>query len=286
MSAEKTKLIIIVAVLAITSLTYRLIDYNSFEQTSILFVGLPALLTILVIKYAKTPKTAYGVVFRIITLFLLMSSILLGEGIVCVLFAAPIFYGVSAIIVSIYEYQKKNRKINSILIIPVLILLSQLSEIKSTPPNQTIQVSKVFFHNINLQEDISKSPDLSTNLPYFFKLGFPKPVGIKVQGTDIGDEINISFKSTTKGVGVLSLRIVSCNKNQVVLEVAKDESHINHWLTWEKILIEVKQFGNHQSEVTWTTSYTCDLGPQWYFTPLENYAVRLMNLHLINTYFN
>ena len=31
--------------------------------------------------------------------------------------------------------------------------------------------------------------------------------------------------------------------------------------------------------------FTFDLGPSWYFEPFEKYAIRLMNEHLINSYY-
>jgi hypothetical protein len=40
-----------------------------------------------------------------------------------------------------------------------------------------------------------------------------------------------------------------------------------------------------QTEVLWTTNFTCDLGPSWYFETFQTYAVDLMNAHLIQSYF-
>ena len=124
MGKSKNKLYGIVAVLVIIGLTFRFIVFGELEQTGLLFVGLPALLTIMMIKFPTTPKSAYGITFRVITLFLLMSSILLGEGIVCILFAAPIFYGVAALIIFIKSYLKKQEraKLFTVVIIPFLFV--------------------------------------------------------------------------------------------------------------------------------------------------------------------
>ena len=90
---KKNSLYLLVGILAALSLFVRVVSSLHLEQTSILFVGLPAIVTVLVIKFAKTPKTARGVAFQSITIFLLMSSVLFGEGLICILMAAPIFYG-------------------------------------------------------------------------------------------------------------------------------------------------------------------------------------------------
>ena len=84
---SKLKLYIVVGVLAIISILFRVINEFHFEQESLLFVGLPALITVLVIKFAKPSSSLFGFVFKIITLFLLMSSVVFGEGVVCILFA-------------------------------------------------------------------------------------------------------------------------------------------------------------------------------------------------------
>ena len=56
-----------VIALVIASFTFRILLNMRFEQTSILFVGIPALISLLLIKYSSTPKTIYGVVFKTLT---------------------------------------------------------------------------------------------------------------------------------------------------------------------------------------------------------------------------
>ncbi len=277
-----------VAVLTIASITFRLINQFHFEQTSLLFVGLPALITVLMIRFSKTPKSAYGVVFRTITLFLLMSSIVLGEGTVCVLFAAPLFYGVAALIVFLFNYAKKKDKdkMYSLLVIPLIILLAHPFGMKSTGEITTVSTTQTFANTIALT-DLNKHPNFMLDYPAFFHVGFPKPLDIQGEGLAIGDTRDIRFESTTKGIGTLSLQIAEASNQKIVFDIAKDETHIAHWLTWKKVEVEIIPSEDQNSTtVVWTSHYTCDLGPQWYFAPLEKLTVDLMNQHLINSYFN
>lgn len=200
---NKLKLYVIVGILAVASLLFRIINATHFEQTSILFVGLPALITVLVIKFAPPSKSLYGFVFKIITLFLLMSSILFAEGIVCILFAAPIFYGISGLLVYIYEFfKKRDNKTYSLVAIPVaLILLIQPTGIKTDPEIQTVSVTQKVSHKISLS-DFNKSPDFQLNYPSLFKIGFPKPLDITGSGFNVGDIRNIRFESSTKGIAL------------------------------------------------------------------------------------
>jgi hypothetical protein len=286
-NSNKIKLYVLVGVLVVSSISFRLINDYNLEQTSILFVGLPALMTLLMVKYSKTPKSAYGVVFKVITIFLLMSSILLGEGSICVLFAAPIFYGVAALIVFIIEYLKKRNesKLLSVLLIPVLLVVAQPFGIKGEPEIQTEETCVVINKGVSI-DSFNKKPDLLKNYPNFFKIGFPKPIGIQGTGTTIGDTRNIQFESSTKGIGTLSLEVIESNESSIIFKVINDNSHINHWLTWKKMKVEIIKISPNQTKIKWISQYQCDLGPSWYFEPLEEIAVEIMNKHLIDVYFN
>ena len=285
-SSRKTTLYIIVAVLVVASIAFRILNWREFEQTSLVFIGIPALITILLVRYGGQPKSAYGVAFKVITIFLLMSAILFGEGVVCIIFAAPIFYGIAALLVFISEYaRKKNDKLKSIILIPVSIILMQPIAFFSETELQEISSSKIVSGHISF-DALTNEPDFMADLPSFFKIGFPKPLAINGGGLKIGDVREIQFESSTKGIGTLSLKVDSINENEVQFSFVEDKSHINHWLTWERATVKLNHLKDNQTEITWITEFTCDLGPQWYFVPLERFAVDQMNVHLLNSYFD
>ena len=87
-------------------------------------------------------------------------------------------------------------------------------------------------------------------------------------------------------IGSLILKVITKDDSSITFNTIEDNTHINHWLTWKEIQIEVESLAGNKTRVTWTSNYTCDLGPNWYFEPMERYAVEKMNLHLINSYFN
>ncbi len=199
---------------------------------------------------------------------------------------APIFYAIAGLIVFITEYLKKKNKskLNSFILIPLLFLLSQGYEINSIAKTNSIKtITKINTHsNIN---KINTAPNFLENFPNFFKIGFPKPIAIDGTGIDIGDYRKIKFKSNTKGIGTLHLEIIAKDKNSITFDVVNDDSHINHWLSFKKVKIEIENYDNNTSIVKWTTDFTCDLGPSWYFNPIEKYGVKVMNQHLINSFF-
>lgn len=284
----KYQLYAIVAILAISSILFRIFKEGQFYQTAITYVLLPAFITILVIKFSGTPKSSYGIVFKVITIFLLMAATLLGEGTVCVLMAAPIFYGIAAIIVAIDNYFKKDNKANKTYSIVSILAIVLLFEPQSFKQNSKLrEITSTFIYAKNLDfEAFNKTRNLQKNLPLFFKTGFPKPIKVEGSGIDVGNTRKIQFESSEKTKGFLTLIISEKTQNQITFKVVEDNTKMNEWLTWDSIKVKIYKNNKGKSLVQWTSTYSCDLGPHWYFETLEDFAVKLMNQHLINSYFD
>jgi len=276
----------IVIIIAIASFAYRLLEFTNYKQSALMFVGIPTLITLLVIKYSGTPKSAYGIAFKVITLFLLVSSIILGEGILCIIMAAPLFYGVAAFIIFVVQLISggDQSKLNSFIVLPVFLIVSQIHQIHQEPPLETVRFTTTLNENYSL-DALNDSPDFLENIPSFFKIGFPKPIAIEGTGLEVGDFRKIQFESSTKGIGTLHFQISERTETEIVFKLITDDTHISHWLSWQEITINLEAINNDKTEITWTSKYTCDLNPAWYFRPIERYAVRKSAEHLVNSYF-
>jgi hypothetical protein len=281
---EKSKKVLyaVVAVLAIASIAYRLIVFVHLEQTTLLFVGLPALITVLVIKFTGTPKSAYGIAFKTITIFLLMSGILLGEGVICIIMAAPLFYGVAAVLV--YISKNSGPKLQAIIIIPILILGIESFDSGREQKLSIVTVTRVVNTDVSLNS-LNNNPEFIQDIPTFFELGFPVPISVQGAGTNVGNFRKIQFESSTKGIGTLHLVIMENSENKVRFKTVSDNTHISHWLLWDEVEISLSANSNGTTTVNWTTSYRCALSPSWYFEPLERFAVQTSTNHLIDSYF-
>src|SRR4030095_12719813 len=86
----------IIVTLVVVSIAYRVLVVNHLEHTSLLFIGLPALAAIPLLH--TRPRTAIGTVNKVIAILLCLSGILFGEGLICILMAAPIFFLVGTVI--------------------------------------------------------------------------------------------------------------------------------------------------------------------------------------------
>ncbi|MEM7160880.1 MAG: hypothetical protein AAF487_00435 [Bacteroidota bacterium] len=284
---NKTRpLYILIFVLTVTSLVFRIISERGFEQSSLLFIGLPATIAVLMVKYWPKQKSLYAAVFKAITLFLAISGILFGEGMICILISSPIFYGIGLFIVFIYEQLKKNKRhhLYSFILLPLLILLSQPA--KHWKESEIIRVqSEVILKNDIGIEAFNHNPTFDNELPFFFELGFPQPMHIKGNGLYKGAQREITFRSSTKGEGKLLLEINRIEGQKITFKAISDSTHIDHWLTWKEMHAEIKKNELGQTQIIWESAFVCDLHPNWYFKPLEKYSVDLMNRYLIACYF-
>ena len=103
------KLIVWVVGLALFGIGYRVIAGVRLDQTSMLFIGLPAGLAI-VLTLLPRSENAIASALKGITIAIGMSGALLGEGIVCVLMAAPLFYLLGLIIGIVTEIDKRRAR--------------------------------------------------------------------------------------------------------------------------------------------------------------------------------
>jgi len=282
---QGSTLIPIVIILAIGILAYKEISGYGVNRSSILFIGLPALLAILVSKYSA-PTEAYGFMFKVITIFLLISGMFLGEGVACILFAAPIFYFVGFLIILMRNYfiEKDKGKLSSFAILPMLFLLAQISDYRTPSTPLSVEYTKEYSYPVNLEEAFNKKIVLAP-LPTALTLGFPVPRKIEGIGASKGDFRKITFESQTKGLGTLHLEIVESEKDRILLRGVTDDTHIGKWMKWNEVEIIVKQTDVNNSILVWKTDFNCKLGPSWYFAPLQKLVVKESTKYLVDIYF-
>ncbi|MEW6735067.1 MAG: hypothetical protein AB1489_27500, partial [Acidobacteriota bacterium] len=132
--------------LFIGSIAYRMISGVGLQQTSMLFIGLPTFLAVIL---ALTPRarTAKGMILKGITIALLMSGILLGEGLICIVMASPIFFIVGLVVGAIWDEireREMRRQLKSLLLLPLLIMsLEGTTDWLSFSRDETVTVERL-----------------------------------------------------------------------------------------------------------------------------------------------
>lgn len=280
----------IVITLVIVAGAYRILVLNRAQHTSLVFVGLPALAAFTLLR--TRPRTAIGTINKVIALLLCLSGILFGEGLVCILFAAPIFFLVGTVIGYIINRARGTgpdepssgswRGVVALAVVP--LSAEGIVPALSFNREERVTVSRVVAVEPSaVRAALSSEPRFDRDLPRFFKLGFPTPMHSSGGGLAVGSERVVMFAHGQHHNGALALRVTSVDSASAVFTVTSDSSYITHWLAWEDAVVQWEPVGPGRTRVTWTLRYRRRLDPAWYFAPLERYGVGLAAGYLIET---
>ena len=94
--------------LFLCSVSLRIVYAHKLETTAVMFIGLPAGLAIFMSLLPRS-KSALGSAMKGTTIGLLISAVLFGEGIICVLMAAPIAYFIAALVGGLTDAARKTQ---------------------------------------------------------------------------------------------------------------------------------------------------------------------------------
>ena len=284
LTSYQWSLIFLILAMTAGSVTYRLIVWRKLEQTSLMFIGLP---TLLALALAVTPKarTAMGGIMRGVTLALLLSGVLLGEGFICIVMAAPLFYLVGFGVGAIVQSQRKGfdsttRSFVLLLLLPMS--LEGVSPALSFNRDERVQASQVVNSSAGeVQQTLSSVPRTDEHLPLYLRMGFPRPANATGSGLEVGALRTIHFAGGEGHPGDLVLRVEEFRPGYVRYAALSDHSKVAHWLAWRTSEISWTPVDAEHTRVTWTLRFERKLDPAWYFGPWERYAARLAAQTLI-----
>ncbi|MCU1245048.1 MAG: Polyketide cyclase/dehydrase [Acidobacteria bacterium] len=284
-AAQWTLAGIIVAV-AVGGALYRLLVLERLEQTASLFIALPA---IIAVALALTPKakSALGITMKGMTIALLMSGPILGEGFICILMSAPLFYLVGALVAIAIDLTRKNRRSRSGLLV---VLLPMLAGLEGTSPRFTFDTREAVTSSriveltpAEVEQALGRTPRFTGPLPLFLRLKFPRPVAVEGSGLQPGDLRRIHFGGGEGKPGDLVVRVAQHTANSVRFTAVSDSSHIAHWLAWRESTVEWQPLDARHTSVRCTIRYDRALHPAWYFGPWERYATGLAGGYMIES---
>jgi hypothetical protein len=274
----------LIAAVAIAAVCYRLLVAHNLEQTSALFVGIPAVLAIVVVL-ASRPKSLIGTICTTIAIALLVSGIFLGEGFVCILMSSPIFFALGIAIGQVVERARRRRAATDVQLYGLLLLALVPLSLEGTlpelsfPREETVAVERVVAASPEaVGATLAETPRFDSALPPFLRLGFPRPVTASGAGLAVGDCRSIHFAGGEGKPGDLRLEVVESSPGRVRFRAMSDSSKIAHWLAWREADVEwasAAPVDSSRTRVRWTLRYRRDLDPAWYFAPWERYAARL-----------
>jgi hypothetical protein len=305
--AARWAIVTITLALGIGGLLYRLAQDNYLHQSAAFFIGVP---TVLAITLALTPKakSATGMIVKGLTLALLLSGVVFFEGFICILMAAPLFYLVG-IAIGIPIDRARRRKQSEIRIYSIVGLAMILLSVEGVTPatsfsqNEVVRATRVVnAPSYVVEHAIASTPRFDGELPFYLKLGFPRPTAAYGSGLEVGDRRTIVFGNEspmepmgvshrhhtdhvdrTGNRGVLELKIVRSEEGLVVFKPVEDATAFTHWIKWGRSMVRWEAGEAGTTEVSWTLHFKRRLSPSWYFGPWQRYAGEKAVGYLIDT---
>jgi len=263
---------------------YHLLMRDGFGHTALMFLGIPAVLAI-VLALTPKAKSATGGILKGITLALLIIAPLLGEGYLCILMASPLFYVCGIVVGVVVDERRSKRGIRLSCVALVLLPMSLEGVVPALSFNrtQTVEVSRVVNAPADAVEHrLALSPDITVPLPAPLRIGFPRPLAAWGEGLEIGALRTIHFSGAEGDPeGDLTMRATAREPGMVRFQAVSDKSKLTQWIAWDSSEVRWKQIDATHTEVTWRVQFERQLDPAWYFTPLERGAIHEAAKYLI-----
>ena len=132
---SKKDTLIIIGLIVVFSLGFRMLSHYEFDTSALLYIGFPLLISVALILFtgkgtSQNWKVRYWNHMRSALIVMLVSSILLFEGFLCVLMFIPIYFGVILCVFLIeFIYRSTSGKPGgkiSVHLLPVILVVSSL----------------------------------------------------------------------------------------------------------------------------------------------------------------
>src|SRR5438045_4473608 len=202
------KLVAVIMAVTFAIMWYLITVAKHLEQTSALFIGIPAAIAIMV-ALAPRAKTVTGAILKALTIGLLISAVLLREGFICILMAAPIFYVVGIIVgLSIDSARKKRATMTCLLLLAfVPMSFEGTSQRWSFTREESVTVERVVAaSSAEVEAALAQSPRVDGRLPLYLRLKLPRPVSAVEVGVQIGRLRGTRFTRGCGRPGVLGMQ--------------------------------------------------------------------------------
>ena len=242
------------------SVLYRYLTHSPYGCSAAMFIGIPAVLAILL---ALTPKakTVTGGIVKGITLALLVIAPILGEGYLCILFAAPLFYVVGLLVGLPVDAMRRKDRGGATLSCLVFALLPM--SLEGVAPQfafdrrQVVEATRTISAPVaQVEESLARSPRIERTLPGFLRIGFPRPLEATGSGLAIGSERSILFSGAEGDPpGYLVMRVAEHRPGYVRFETVSDGSKLTQWIRWNASEVSWAPVDALHTRVTWRVHF-------------------------------
>jgi hypothetical protein len=282
---SRVTLAAVIGVFAAGVAGYHLVRAGGLGQTAALFIALPATLAFTLVLTVR-PRTATGMIMLMITVALLLSGVLVGEGIICIVMASPLAYLVGLLVGLSVDAARRHRgrRAPMAIVMPALLLagLEGVTPYTSLPREGVVSAARtVAADPAGIERALAATPAFDRPRPAFLRMGFPEPVGTGGSGLAVGDRRVIRFAGE-HGPGEMILVVTARGPGRVTFGIVRDTA-LGYWLRLHSAEVTWASAGPGRTRVRWTLRYRRLLDPGWYFGPMESYGLGQAAGYLIET---
>ena len=288
----KKNFIITILVLALVSISYRLLMDSGYGKSSALYVGIPALLAI-GLSFLPNPRTVTGTILLWTTLSMLAVGVLALEGLICILVALPFFLAIGFIVGIFIDRARARRDLTktrlSLTVVLAFFSLEGTNKTLSFNRLDTVTIERAIpLSTEQLQEHLARGPVFDpTSLPVFLRAGFPLPQASEGGGNlEVGTQWTIPFDHGGPTPRNLIVEISKRSPNSLTLVPVQDETEIGKWLTWKSITWNWNQSAPETTDLELTFVYRRNLDPAFYFAPIQRFGVRQAGGYFLDSIIN
>jgi len=265
-------------------LIYRATVNADMVQTYAMFIGIPLVIGVLV-AYLTRPQSGLGTTIKVVTVLLCVVCPLVGEGSICILMAAPLFYAFAVLGYLLYDATSKSAKRRrrggplAILLVPFLtaMLTSDRNHIDNPATNIVVDEIFVAAPPERVLQTIAQSDMVARDFPLFLKLGFPLPTRLEHGSNGITrmhfDPRSEPWPGTNT---IVSQQTIDPVRHTIRYDILEDGTKLARWLTFRSTGFEAIACPGG-SLLRQRTVYEQRMQPGFYWNPLENFAMGQMH---------
>ena len=278
--------------LGIGSLAYRLLHAADLSQTAALFIGIPSLMAFTAAVVALRMRTdgIISITLKTITIGLLLAGPLLGEGFICVLLAAPLFYAVGLLIAVAIRAARsvgKSRRPGTlaVLALPMLVFSLEGAVPALTFPRQQTSVAErtVVATPESVAAALAEAPHFDAPLPGVLGIGFPKPATASGGGLAAGDRRVVTFVTGSGRKRDLVLEVAASGPGWVGFSLSPTAPRLPNGSPGSRPTCPGRTWATVARGCAGRSPTAARLDPAWYFGPWESVATTLAAEYLIQS---
>ena len=263
---------------------YRATVHAGMVQTYAMFCGIPLVIGVLVAYLTRT-ASGLGTTIKVVTILLCAVCPLVGEGFVCILMAAPLFYAFAVlgyyIVAAIMKTVRPNRRGGplAILLVPFVMamLTSDRTHIDNPATNTIVDEIFVAASPDRVMRTIAQTDVAAPDFPIFLKLGFPLPTRLERAPNGLTrmhfDPRSEPWPGTNT---IVSQQTIDPVQHTITYEIREDGTKLARWLTLRRTGFEIVPRRNG-CLLRQRTTYEQRMQPGFYWNTVENFAMGQMH---------